>query len=339
MKTTLYILIISFFFTACQKEKVIYVADHYGDCESQYLLVREKENEDWIIVKNKIEGFNYIEGFSYQLKIIITKDDSNLIYQLVEVMSKVKTEITNHENDTDNSDKKWFVNSIKGYSNKTDKIPYFSIEEGRISGNNGCNDFGGKITFDKSGFFKITDLFVTKMYCEKYASLESVINSSISQAVSYKITDGILFLLDKSNYVLLTAKKDASSIKANAIQDKPYKIEYRVFSRELAFKTNIDEEKNNLVYSRTQPDKTPKKSKILTKSDLKYFKDQFLKIGLENLRNIKPPSTKHQYDGAPLVNLTITFNGETYYVPPFDHGNPPKELQAFVERIIKLQTE
>lgn len=60
------------------------------------------------------------------------------------------------------------------------------------------------------------------------------------------------------------------------------------------------------------------------------------KIDLDKLMEIQPPSKKHQYDGAMAASVTVTVGDKSYRSATFDHGNPPAEIAALVNKLIKL---
>lgn len=446
------VLVLAFFFSSCQEEKTFFVADHFGDCEEQCLLIRENETDEWINLIDKIEGFDYEVGHAYKLKIKIEKinnseatDKANYKYTLIEIISKVSnldsdklkidnekkwviTQINGFKNTTEkfpyfkiisntiqgnsgcntiggsiqtnedglfkvgmlrmtkmycekymtlekafssslskathftisngiltvfDKDKKalftasqnvktlankWYISSIKGFQNSTNVAPYFIVNNGQINGNNGCNDFGGEIIIDESGVFKPGLLRVTKKYCTELAALEKAFHATLRNAAYYKITDGILFVLDKSKYVLMSASTSKPNIEYNTTY-QPYIIEYNTFSQNFAFKNKIIENKNTLYYYELQPKRTAEKKRTLSKTDLRFFKDELLKLENNDLTNLKTPSTNYKDNGAVGATLIVSFKGNTYRVPTFDHGNPPKEIKAIVEKIMKLRSE
>lgn len=447
MKSYYIVFVLALLFSSCQEDKIFFVADRLGDCETPCLLVRENAAEDWTNFDGQIEGFDYEEGYEYQLKVKIEKNkaDSSLKYTLLDLISKTKkeqksildlsgnewtiTQIVGYENKTDkfpnflikdgiisgnsgcnsfggafdsdgkssfnpgllrmtkmyceaymslekaftealakaanykiNGDllevydngenlvfsatqktkttrieNKWFVNTIKGFINTTDKIPYFTIDSGQIKGNNGCNSFGGEFQTDESGLFKPGMLSVTERYCEKYASLENAFHGALRKATSYQITDGVLFLLDESKYVVLSAGPENKT--ADDTSYVPYVIEYNTYSRGLAIRNKVQEEKNVLYYHDLRPEKTEEQKVILSKSELLFFKKALAAIDLKEIENLEPPSTDHQHDGAPGATLIISFKGKSYRVPTFDHGNPPQTIKSIVDKIMELRSK
>jgi len=76
----------------------------------------------------------------------------------------------------------------------------------------------------------------------------------------------------------------------------------------------------------------------LTDADWNAVKEAYSKVTVKDqeLATIVPPSKKHQFDGAMIANLTITKDKQDYSTSSFDHGNPPAEVKALVEKIIAL---
>lgn len=64
--------------------------------------------------------------------------------------------------------------------------------------------------------------------------------------------------------------------------------------------------------------------------------DDFKKLDLKTLSELKAPTEKRFYDGAAMANFTIQTGGETYTVPTFDHGFPPAAIEKIVNRLNEL---
>ncbi|WP_353643139.1 META domain-containing protein [Mesorhizobium sp. WSM2239] len=79
-------------------------------------------------------------------------------------------------------------------------------EEGKISGNGGCNSFGGQASFDGAKL-KISDVFSTMMACEQpKVKQEAAFLAALAKTASYTVEDGTLTLLDGSGTALATLK-------------------------------------------------------------------------------------------------------------------------------------
>ena len=181
-------------------------------------------------------------------------------------------------------------------------------------------------------------MHVTGKHCPKLLALEKAFHAAFDLAAYYKITEGVLFILDKSKYVLMSASISKPNI-IDSASYQPYIIEYNTYSQNLAFKNKIIENKNTLYYFDLQPRRTREKKRTLSKTDLKFFKDELFRIDISNLESLNPPSTNFKINEAVGASLIVSFEGNTYRVPTFDHGNPPIEIKAIVQKIMKLRLE
>ena len=92
-------------FFSCSKdnEKSIYIADTMVNCTSvaaqKCLQIKENEKDNWSNLFTNIEGFDFEEGYSYKLKVEVTKienppaDASSEKYVLLEILKKTKTPV------------------------------------------------------------------------------------------------------------------------------------------------------------------------------------------------------------------------------------------------------
>ena len=78
------------------------------------------------------------------------------------------------------------------------------------------------------------------------------------------------------------------------------------------------------------------KTSKISDADWNYLVDEFRKVDLNTISNLKAPSEKRFYDGAAAANVTITFKGSTYVSSSFDHGNPPEEIKNLVNKIVSF---
>ena len=108
-------------------------------------------------------------------------------------------------------------------------------------------------------------------------------------------------------------------------------VEYTANTRGFYTKIIIE---NQMV--RVSKDRDGIEKPIATKipdADWKQLVSAFQGMDLEGLPNLKAPTEKRFYDGAAIANLKVTYNGKTYESAPFDHGNPPTEIEKLVTRI------
>lgn len=60
------------------------------------------------------------------------------------------------------------------------------------------------------------------------------------------------------------------------------------------------------------------------------------KVDLDGMQSLKSPTNKRMYDGAMIANITVTVKEKVYESSSFDHGNPPAEIAALVNKLITL---
>ena len=83
----------------------------------------------------------------------------------------------------------------------------FTNTDNTISGNSGCNDFGGTYKQDAAAI-KIGQLMTTKAYCEGVMKNEYALLNALKNVASFVITKGVLTLYSKQGTkTLLTAIK------------------------------------------------------------------------------------------------------------------------------------
>ena len=61
------------------------------------------------------------------------------------------------------------------------------------------------------------------------------------------------------------------------------------------------------------------------------------KIDLNTLKNLKAPTSKRLYDGAPHATFMVEDNKTEYKTSTFDGGFPPKEIEAIVNKILSMK--
>ncbi len=444
MKKFIVLIIMSLFFSACEKEQIIYIADHFADIQKQYMYFRTNETDEWTVFKDEIKGFEYEEGYTYKLKVLLKKDENKEpVFELIEVLSKIqnlamsiydikwdvkslkginsldKTPIFSIQNEkitgntscntfsadfqldhnnaleieniittkryceklmstekaflnnlrnaksierTDNKilfknmsgevvleaartseettatiEKTWYLTSLKGAALSTENPIHFTIKDKQISGNNSCNTFGGEFISDGKKSFKTEKIRKTMRFCQDTDQLERTFHENLSKVTSYKIQDDNLLLLDESGYIIITASTDEKDLTTEVPSN--YTIEYKVFSPNLAYNNKVVETENTLYRNCLLPEVCSKKELTLSKTELSFFKEALEKLDFRNIENLKAPSENYKQNLVPGATLIISYQGKTYRVPTFDHGNAPLEISEIVKQIEKLSSE
>lgn len=109
-------------------------------------------------------------------------------------------------------------------------------------------------------------------------------------------------------------------------------IEYQAVSRGFYLNINIQDEKLTMTKARDGETKEYQ----LTNKDWKDLANLYKKVEIAKLPDYKDPTQKRFYDGAAIANLRIVYEGQTYETKGFDHGNPPIEIQEFVNKIVSF---
>lgn len=115
-------------------------------------------------------------------------------------------------------------------------------------------------------------------------------------------------------------------------QEQAFGFEYSAITRGSFKQVKISDSQISVQKNRSE------KAVLLNckKEDWDKLMDLMKDIRLENLSKLEAPSKAHQYDGAAIASLTIIKDGKTYQSASFDHGKPPKEIDALVTYILSL---
>ena len=97
------------------------------------------------------------------------------------------------------------VNGAKIAASKA--VIRFDEEKSRVSGNGGCNAFGGTLT-ENGANITITQVISTKMACQQGADTENKFFRNLAAVTKYKLTGGKLKLYAGSAVVLEFRKKN-----------------------------------------------------------------------------------------------------------------------------------
>lgn len=194
-----------FFSCSNDNEKTIYVADAMINCTGvatqKCLQIKENEKDNWSNFYGRIKGFDYETGYSYKLKIEVSKienppaDGSSEKYILIEVLEKTKTPVSLAKGS-------WLVVKIK---DKTtfDRNPVITLtpSQNQIHGSTSCNKFFGNVDFQNNNF-KVNTIGYTKMMCQNM-NTEHLFLETLNQVVHYKIENDQLKLMTTDKTVVM----------------------------------------------------------------------------------------------------------------------------------------
>lgn len=134
--------------------------------------------------------------------------------------------------------------------------------------------------------------------------------------------------------LILTLLSAAKSCDGNSRDWESATISYSATTR--GSQKNILIAEGKMAYTERKLGKENSETRELTDKEKKALFDEAAKINLNAINEYNPPSKKHQFDGAPITVLKVTYKGSIYTSQTFDHGNPPAELAAFINEILKL---
>ena len=203
-------------------EKTYWVNSYKTDCvgvaPTTCLLVQKGDTlkeEAWTNFYDNIEGFNYLPGYIYKLKVLESKkegdipaDASSISYSLIKVIDK---EIDSRLRLTDI----WvleqlFDKSVSFYNSDNEmlKTPYIEIKVSSktIHGNDGCNNFRGNIGIITKSKITILETMGTKMMCGSM-ELVDIFNEAIAAVNYYEIGDNKLQLKNIEGKTIMIFKK------------------------------------------------------------------------------------------------------------------------------------
>ncbi|WP_298507648.1 hypothetical protein [uncultured Kordia sp.] len=107
-------------------------------------------------------------------------------------------------------------------------------------------------------------------------------------------------------------------------------IQYEAVSR--GFYERIQVSKEQLALTKVQGGKVSALQEM-AESDWNEIVSLLSKIDAEKIKTLEAPSAKRLYDGAAHAVLTIQYKDVEVSSNSFDHGNPPKELTALVDKM------
>lgn len=132
--------------------------------------------------------------------------------------------------------------------------------------------------------------------------------------------------------MFLSTCNNVAKSAAQSKQDNSVSVNYSAISRGTYLKISITD--SIISVSKGRKDKPIVKP--ITDENRKKFIHLISTINLDSLSLFKDPTQARFYDGAAIGALEITKNGQVYESSNFDHGAPPKEIEAIVKEILSI---
>lgn len=190
------------------QSKMLIIADHLENCvgvgPQSCMLVKENPDDEWTYFYDQIEGFEYEEGYTYELLVNEipvpnpAADASSLRYELKNIISKTPTLIN------DDLVKEWTVIKIKGLEQlSSSPTMIFEKEDTKVAGFAGCNNYfstykvsGNELSFGPAG--------ATRKLCPDM-SVEDSFFKNLPNIARFEIVKKELYLYDQNDELLILA--------------------------------------------------------------------------------------------------------------------------------------
>lgn len=198
----------------------LFIGPELVDCEGagpqKCMLVKESPDDEYSLFYDQIEGFDYEEGYEYELVVEVTKvenppaDASSLKYSLVEVVSKTPAETT-AESTLEGT--LWVLQSyVDTEGNTAEVLPDTHItaefQEGKLAGSAGCNQYFGAYQQDGSTL-TVAVGGTTMMACpEQTMAQEQAYLSALGSSATFETSDDQLQIANTKGEVVLTYAAD-----------------------------------------------------------------------------------------------------------------------------------
>lgn len=136
----------------------------------------------------------------------------------------------------------------------------------------------------------------------------------------------------EQNNALEANKIAQNDIDMKAINQELPLIEYESMSRGYFRKITID---GGRIYVQSAREAKPAYWE-LKPEDLKAIHAAYSEIDVTKLADLKAPTEKRFYDGAPITNLIVTKGSDVYRTTDFDGGFPPSYIENLVNTILEV---
>ncbi|WP_435413384.1 META domain-containing protein [Psychroserpens mesophilus] len=206
----------------------------------------------------------------------------------------------------------------------------FDSKTNKVSGFAGCNRFFGTYTIEGNGI-SFSELGATRMMCQdEKNAVENSFFRTIAKVKGFELADGTLSLKNGDTILMLANKK----IMSNSRQAETMNIAYRASTR--GFFEMIWIEGNVLKYTNDRNLEAISRH-MLSDEQLSELITLYNDLDLKSIPVLEPPTKTFQHDAAAMATLEITEGEMVYKSNGFDHGNPPKPIALFVNKLLSIK--
>lgn len=125
-----------------------------------------------------------------------------------------------------------------------------------------------------------------------------------------------------------TESRTNSQIPSNVIQ-----ISYEATTRGFYERIWITKDSITVTNDRNQQKKMSRPTPQIDWNELMAILND---VDIKSLPTLEAPTSMRQYDGAAIASLIVTQNKEEIKTNSFDHGHPPKAIEALVNKVLSM---
>lgn len=211
----------------------------------------------------------------------------------------------------------------------------FDEASNNVSGFAGCNSYFGNYTVENNTI-SFSNMASSKKLCRETMAIEDQFLKTLHSVNSFSINETSISFSENDKVLIngmlpmnTTAGKSAEVRYEDKVEVKYQALSRNSFDFILISKSGIKISKDkNLLNIDTYPIET---------EDWEALNRMIEAIDAETLKDLKAPSKKHQYDGAPHTTLAIILGDVEYMSPTFDEGNPPAKIEALVNKLLSIK--
>jgi len=210
----------------------------------------------------------------------------------------------------------------------------FDEKTKKVAGFAGCNSFMGSYS-TQGHSISFSNIATTRKFCkEEMNTLENHVLKALNSVNSFSIQNETLLLLEDET-PLLAAQQSSITSKKDMLKDGyDTKITYETSTR--GFYEYISISASDIIISEDRGLQEVRHYKC-DEEDWNALNSLIEAVDLERFHQLKVPSEQHFSDAAAEATLGLQI-GDVYYMSPaFDHGNPPKAIEALVNKVISIK--
>lgn len=221
------------------------------------------------------------------------------------------------------------ITKLNGQSTIPDLRINFDSNKLSISGFSGCNRFMSSYT-QEGNQLSFGQIAGTRMACLKddVSKVEQDFLTALSSVASYKIKGENIQLFDVNKKEVLSGSPFLFTM------DKDYSLKYST-STMMGSKDLIHENNSMTCKTWSSENGDSQVSNTLSAATNENILLAVNELPFDQFNSLEAPSNEHTLDGAAHAVLTITYKGETYTTPAFDHGNPNPVLARILALVLK----